>query len=176
MPELVQTKWLTLPEAAAYMRCSPRFLQEMVSNKRIAHSAFAGKTLFYQDNLDAFLLQHQVPVKLEEEAKKPDDDIADKETFEIVPDCNLARVNALIQELIERKERFVTGLGENLKEDLEQHQYKALSFKVYAQLSRWCWPNRDSSRERWVRPRIHQLSQILFGRVIERVSHPSYAR
>jgi len=176
VPENVHTKWLTLAEAAAYMRCSPRFLQEMVANKRIAHSSFAGKVLFHQDNLDALLFQHQVPVKPEDEAKKPDDDVAGKEAFEIVPDCDLARVNALIEELIQRKERFVSGLGENLKEDLERREYKTLSFKVYAQLSRWCWPNRDSSRERWVQPRVHELSRLLFGRVIERTSHPSYAR
>ncbi len=93
----------------------------------------------------------------------------------IKPDCDRARVEALVHELIAYGERFVTGLGKNLKQDLENSGYSWLSTQTYAQLSRWCHPNRYSSREQWVQPRVHEISTLLFGEVISRTPHPSYA-
>lgn len=90
-------------------------------------------------------------------------------------DCDRARVESLVHELIAYGERFVAGLGRNLKRDLENSGYLWLSMTVYAQLSRWCNPNRWSSREQWVQPRVHEISALLFGQVIARTSHPSYA-
>lgn len=90
-------------------------------------------------------------------------------------DCDRAQVESLVQELISYGERFVTGLVRNLKQDLENSGYKWLSTGTYAQLSRWCNPNRWSSREQWVQPRVHEISTLLFGQVISRTDHPSYA-
>jgi len=97
------------------------------------------------------------------------------ERMAVLPNCSRHEAAALITELIGYGERFVSGLGRNLKADLENSDYAWISTKVYAQLSRWCHPNRSSEREHWVIPRVHQLSQCLFGRVVERTSHPSYA-
>lgn len=97
------------------------------------------------------------------------------ERMAVLPNCSRHEAAALITELIGYGERFVSGLGRNLKADLENSDYAWVSTKVYAQLSRWCHPNRNSEREQWVIPRVHKLSQCLFGRVVERTSHPSYA-
>lgn len=174
MVNKVDSKWLTISQAAAYMRCSERFLRELVANRRIQHTIFAGKALFHQDRLDELLFSHEVPIKSVEEDKQKNDEEIAKDEYEIMPDFDRGKVDALVQELIERDEHFVTSLGKNLKRDLEEREYKTLSSKAYAQLSRWCWPNRNSSREKWVKPRTHQISKLLFGCVIERTRHPSY--
>lgn len=92
----------------------------------------------------------------------------------VLPGCARQEAASIVAELINYGERFVSGLGRNLGADLERSEYAWISTKVYAQLSRWCHPNRNSEREQWVIPRVHRLSQCLFGRVIERTSHPSY--
>lgn len=97
------------------------------------------------------------------------------ERVAVLVSCPRQEAASLITELIDYGERFVSGLGRNLKADLENSDYAWISTKVYAQLSRWCHPNRNSEREQWVIPRVHKLSQCLFGGVIERTSHPSYS-
>jgi hypothetical protein len=156
------------------MRCSERFLRELVANHQIPHTIFAGKVLFYQDKLDELLMSLEVPVNCVGVDNQQSDAEPAKGDYEIIPDCDQNKVGDLIQEMIERNEHFVTGLGKNLQKDLEERQYKTLSCKVYSQLSRWCWPNRNSSREEWVKPRARQISKLLFGRVIDRTRHPHY--
>lgn len=97
------------------------------------------------------------------------------ERIAISRDCSRQEVAALVAELIDYGERFVSGLGRNLKADLENSDFEWVSMRVYAQLSRWCHPNRHSEREQWVIPRAHQISRLLFGSVIDRTAHPSYA-
>ncbi len=79
-----------------------------------------------------------------------------------------AKVASLIAELISNGERWVTNLGRGLNQDLENSGYTWLSRKERARLSRWCNPNRWSSREQWVQPRAQALSLLLFGTVISR--------
>ncbi len=93
---------------------------------------------------------------------------------EVTPDCPRDKTAKLIAELIDYGERFVSGLGRNLKQDLENSDYAWLSTKTRAQLSRWCHPHRHSEREQWVIPRARELSDLLFGEVIDRTAHPSY--
>lgn len=92
----------------------------------------------------------------------------------IRPECERTTVAQLVTKLIDYGERFVSGLGRNLKQDLENSDYGWLSSKAYAQLSRWCHPNRYTDREAWVQPIAHQISTLLFGSVIHRTAHPSY--
>jgi hypothetical protein len=81
-----------------------------------------------------------------------------------------ATVATLIAELLSYGERWVANFGRGLKQDLESSGYAWLSRKERARLSRWCNPNRWSSREQWVQPRSHAISKLLFGSVIGRES------
>ncbi len=92
----------------------------------------------------------------------------------VIDECPRATVTSKLMELIDYGERFVSGLGHNLKRALENSDYRWLPTKEYAQLSRWCHPNRHTEREQWVIPRAHEISRALFGRVIDRTPHPSY--
>lgn len=94
---------------------------------------------------------------------------------QVCMNCNRARVESLVHELIAYGERFVAGVGRNLTQDLENSGYEWLSTVTYAQLSRWCHPHRRSSREQWVQPRVYEISTLLFGEVIARTQHASYA-
>ena len=170
----VSSKWLIIKEAAEYLRCSERYLREMVSNRQIPHTIFAGKVLFHQDKLDELLLNQEITVEPQEGVCQKTSPTLTKERVEIRPDCDRDKVNTIIKEFIDFDEHFVSGLAINLKKDLEKLKYHSLSPKVYAQLSRWCWPKRQSSREKWVQPKAHELSKLLFGKIIERTRHPSY--
>ena len=98
--------------------------------------------------------------------------IVASERVSVRRDCPRSEVASLLSELISYGERWVVNFGKALKEDLENSGYEWLSRRTYAQLSRWCFPERWSSREQWVQPRAHRISQLLFGRVIERQSDP----
>ncbi len=79
-----------------------------------------------------------------------------------------ANVGSLIAELVSYGERWVANLGRGLEQDLEDSNYTSLSRKERARLSRWCNPNRWSSREQWVQPRVREISLLLFGTIISR--------
>ena len=168
-----QSPWMTVEETADYLRCSLRFLQEKVANKEVPHTKFGGKALFHRSRIDEWM------ISMEEfhERQEEEESNAEIEQIEItiVPEVDRDKVKSLVQELIDFNERFVTGLGNNIAKDLKENNYKKLSLKSYAQLSRWCHPNRDTRRERKAKPIAHELSEQLFGRVIGRTKHPSYS-
>ena len=169
-----ESPWLTIEEAAEYLRCGLRYLREKVANKKIPHTKFGGKALFNKQRLDEWLLSLEEVPKADNQ--KANDGELETETFstEILSDCNYEKVNTLVQKLIDFNEHFVTRLGNNLANDLKKHDFQKLSLKVYAQLSRWCHPNRNTERERKVLPIAHEISRHLFGHVISRTKHPSY--
>lgn len=174
--EKVRTNWLTIPEAADYLRCGERILRELVANKRIPHCFFAGKALFHPARLDAFLLEREEPGELTKDESDEKGDLSE-DTRRIKPDCPRDEVDSLVEELIEYKqgkERFVNGLGRNLRGDMTDSNYELLSPEVFAQLSRWCHPRKPSPRNDWAQERVQRISQLMFGKVIDRVSHPSY--
>lgn len=167
--------WLNIEEVADHLRCSLRYLREKAANKEIPFTRFGGKALFNRQRIDDWMLEREETPgeseeKREQEATAPSLNL----DTSILPDCDRDKVSGLVQELIDFKEHFVTSLGNNLRKDLQEYNFQRLSDKVYSQVSRWCHPNRDSSRERKVKPIIHQLSESLFGCVIERTKHPSY--
>lgn len=92
----------------------------------------------------------------------------------VLPDCSRDEISRLTKEFKQNEDSFISRLGRNLEKDLEASGYTYLSPKVFAQLSRWCWPKRQSAREQWAQPRAQELSRLIFGVVIERVRHPSY--
>jgi hypothetical protein len=50
-----------------------------------------------------------------------------------------------------------------------KHGRGCLSVGTYKRLSRWATPHRWSEREQFVQPRAQRISEILFGRKIDRV-------
>jgi excisionase family DNA binding protein len=166
-----KSPWLTLSEAAEYLRCGERLLRELVINNQIPHINFAGKSLFYPARLDDWLL------KQEQSLQSASGSTISEEIRGIRPDCPREQVGALLQELASYKngcERWVKGMADNLREDLENYDFKMLSESVYAQLSRWCHPAKSSARNDWVAERAGRISMLLYDRIIDRVSHPSY--
>jgi len=176
MDKQVMSPWMTVEECSGYLRCSLRYMREKVANKEVPFTKFGGKALFNRKRIDAWMLSQeemsgQATVKIGEESTSSTSIDIDTQ---ILPDCDREKVNALVQQLVDFNEHFVTRLGQNLQRDLAEGEYKELSVKVYAQLSRWCHPNRNSERERKVKPIVHEISTACFGTVIERTKHPSY--
>ncbi len=172
--ETLGSNWLTIPEAANYLRCGERILRELVANKGVPHVVFAGKALFHPKRLDEWLLSQEKTGKTEQQKE---DAMLMEQKCKIKQPIQRKEVDSLIKELLEYKEGkecFVNGLGRNLQKDLQKSDYKYLSLKVYAQLSRWCHPRRRGEREKWTSNIARKLSVYLFGRVIDRISHPSY--
>ena len=171
-----KTNWLTIDEAATYLRCGERLLREMVSNQKIPHVMFAGKALFHRERLDAWLLSQEKPIEsIADETRVGS--LSNPEKFDIILTCPRDEIDSLITMLLkykEGKERFVNGLGRNLRRELDQSDYRSLPTKVYAQLSRWCHPRRHTEREKWAGDIARRISICLFGRVIDRTFHPSY--
>lgn len=163
-------KWMTIEEAADYLRCSLRYLREKAANREIPFTQFGGKALFHKSRIDEWMFSKEEVVK---EAKVVESGSVDIDT-NVQKNCNREEIDRLIQELIDFDEHFITGLGNNLKADLHNHDYGKLSEKIYAQLSRWCHPNRNSKREQKAQPIAQQISTELFGCVIPRTKHPSY--
>ena len=171
-----RTNWLTVAEAADYLRCGERILREFVTNKEIPHVVFAGKALFHPSRLDEWLLEQEQPCKPRIVDSQKDAELSE-DARRIKPDCPRDEVDSVIKELIQYKdgnERFVNGLGRNLKKDLMDFDYELLSPKVLAQLSRWAHPGKPSPRNDWAQERAQKISKLMFGKVIDRVSHPSY--
>jgi excisionase family DNA binding protein len=173
--EDVRSNWLTVSEAAEYLRCGERFLRELVATREVPHVTFAGKALFHHRRLDEWLLGQEQPVKLKKEESRENADI--EEACKISIDCPRHEVDSLVKELIQYKygkERFVNGLGKNLKRDLVEFNYEVLSPKVCAQLSRWCHPRKPSPRNDWAQERAQKISKLMFGKILDRFSRPSY--
>ena len=174
--EKPRTNWLTVPEASDYLRCGERILREFVTNKKIPHVVFAGKALFHPSRLDEWLLEQEQPCKPRIVDSQKDAELSE-DARRIKPDCPRDEVDSVIKELIQYKdgnERFVNGLGKNLRKDLMDLDYRLLSQKVFAQLSRWCHPRKTSHRNDWTQEIAQNISMLMFGKVIDRVSHPSY--
>ncbi|MDY0357194.1 MAG: excisionase family DNA-binding protein [Sedimentisphaerales bacterium] len=168
--------WMTIEECSKYLRCSTRYLKEKAANREIPFTLFGGKALFSRNRIDQWMQEREEPMNGPVPASAREGNAAEESDVDraILPDCARDEVDTLVEQLINFNEHFVTSLGNNLRKDLEAYEYKALSEKVYAQLSRWCHPNRKTRRELEVMPIAHQISTLLFGRVINRTRHPSY--
>lgn len=130
--------------------------------------------LFYRTMGSPTATGHKGQVKPTRRYSKSEDSVSRKIDTIVLSDIDRQKVDSLIQELIDYKEKFVSGLGNNLLNDLSQSNFEKLSEKVYAQLSRWCHPKRKSERERWAKEKAAQISVLLYGRVIDRIKHSSY--
>ena len=174
--ETPKTNWLTIPEAATYLRVGERFLRELIARKEIPHTLFASKALLYPSRLDEWLLAKEEPVNSIKSDTEKSAELSE-DNRRIRADCPRRQVNSLIGNLIHYKngkERFVNGLGRNLEKDLAESGYTLLSPSVYSRLSRWAHPKKHSPRNDFVQRIAQEISELLFGRVIDRVSYPSY--
>ncbi|MGA2323233.1 MAG: helix-turn-helix domain-containing protein [Sedimentisphaerales bacterium] len=172
----IRSNWLTIPEAAEYLRCGERFLRELVASRRIPHVLFAGKVLFCTDSLDTWLLEQEINASSQKDSRTDRRHIPE-DMRKIKTDCQRDQVENQIAELLnykKGKERWVNGLGKNLSKDLAEQDYRELSEPVYAQLSRWCHPLKPSPRNNWVQTRAKKIAELLFGRDIDRGTYPSY--
>jgi excisionase family DNA binding protein len=170
MADIKDVNWMTIEETADYLRCSLRYLRDKVANREIPFTQFAGKALFHKSRIDEWMFSQEEPVS---DVNASESDSTEIDTT-IKSDCDREKIDGLIQELIDFAEHFVSGLGNNLKADLEENDYQCLSEKVYAQLSRWCHPNRNTKREQRAKPIAQKISEALYGNVIQRTKHPSY--
>lgn len=159
-------KWLTVAEAAEYLRCGERAIRTHMANDAIPHTVFAGKALFHVDRLDDWLFSM-------ERGTGETGQVIEAE-IPVQADHDHDKVDKLVAELLSDGDGWVARLGTNLQKDLDESGHASLSAKTYAQLSRWCHPKRLTAREKWVKPRVHEISRLLFGRVIDRTQHPSY--
>lgn len=166
---LDMAKWLILEEAAEYLRCTVEELKEEINRKRVPFSMFKGRQLFNTDRLDEWLLGQEVSPSTNTSSKKT----VSKEDVAILPDCDQKKVDLLIVKLIEynnRNEIFVNSFGEQLKGNLVGSEYKELSKKTYERLSKWCWPKQSSPRNDAVQEIAREISEMLYGKVIERIN------
>lgn len=126
--------------------------------------------LFYRTMSSPVTTNHKDQVKPARSYPKSEASVDEQIDTTILSDIDKLKVGSLIQELIDYKEKFVSGLGNNLLNDLSQSNFKKLSEKVYAQLGRWCHPKRKSERERWAKEKAAQISVLLYGKVIDRIA------
>ncbi len=94
-------------------------------------------------------------------------------TYPVKQGCPRDQVEELIDQLLSRYEHgranSTKELPSALRKDLADSDYRSITAKTYAQLSRWCYPERWSDREMYVRRIAVRLSEMLFGEVIPRV-------
>ena len=77
------------------------------------------------------------------------------------------KLRILVKQLMEKG--WAVTLAKEIKKQLLDNQGKGLSVSTYKRLSRWAHPYRFTEREQFVKPRAEEISELLFGHVIERV-------
>jgi hypothetical protein len=89
-------------------------------------------------------------------------------TREVAGD-DLRELNAILGELKERG--WAVTLANEIHQQIIERKAdrKCLTVATYSRLSKWITPHRGSRRERFVKPRAQRISEILFGRPIDRI-------
>lgn len=90
-----------------------------------------------------------------------------KDAVKIKSDFDREKLKSLLIQL--RETNYAVTLCRELEVELLEDQLPHLSFPVYNRLSRWVSPNRDTKREQTVKPIVTQISQLVFGKAIERI-------
>lgn len=68
-----------------------------------------------------------------------------------------------------RSENAAITLAEEIEQQLCELNRRVLTVDTYKRLGRWCHPHRWTEREKRIQPLARRLSELLFGRVIERI-------
>ena len=105
---------------------------------------------------------------------------SEKDIANAAPDDLIPTAKSLQPEEIEELKSIISDLerkgwgatlGEEIKRQVVENQKdeKAIRISTYKRLSRWVTPYRWSKREKFVKPQAERISEILFGRRIDRV-------
>lgn len=105
---------------------------------------------------------------------------SEKDMANAAPDDLIPIIKSLQPEEIEELKSIISDLkskgwgatlGEEIKRQVAENlqDEKTVRVSTYKRLSRWVTPYRWSERERFVKPRAERISEILFGRRIDRV-------
>lgn len=90
-----------------------------------------------------------------------------KDAVQIKNEFDRDQLKSLLLKL--RETSYAVTLCREIEMELIENHFPHLSFPVYKRLSRWISPNRFTKREQTVKPIATQISQLLFGKIIERV-------
>ncbi len=83
------------------------------------------------------------------------------------PQFDRTRLNALLATL--QATNCARALEKELRLQLVTAPVKGLAMPTFERLGRWCHPKRWTDREKIVQPIAHQISTVLFGKVIDRI-------
>lgn len=100
-----------------------------------------------------------------------DADIASAAGFDVVPvagELDQGQLRRLLDRI--RKENAAFTLAEEIEQQLCERGLRTLTVETYKRLGRWCHPHRWTEREKRIQPLARQLSELLFGRVIDRIA------
>jgi hypothetical protein len=83
----------------------------------------------------------------------------------------MEELKSIIGDLENNKDGWGSTLGTEIKRQVIENQQgeKSIRVSTYKRLSRWVTPYRWSEREKFVKPKAERISEILFGRRIDRV-------
>ena len=105
---------------------------------------------------------------------------SEKDMANAAPDDLIPITKSLQPEEIEELKSIISDLeskgwgvtlGEEIKRQVVENlqDEKTIRVSTYKRLSRWVTPYRWSERERFVKPRAQRISELLFGRGINRI-------
>jgi len=128
--------------------------------------------LTISETLRAFIPKIYLP---ESKIVTKESEIATANPGDIVPvreltESDIKELNTILKELKEEK-KWASTLAIEIRRQIidKKSPKKFLTIGTYKRLSRWITPNRWSEREKFVKPRAQRISEILFGREINRI-------
>jgi len=98
------------------------------------------------------------------------DDIRSASIHDLVPiqdSVDRDKIELLIQKLI--KKGWAITLAKEIKKQLLDKNGDSLTVHTYKRLSRWVHPYRQTEREEYVYNVVSKISEILFGKEIDRI-------
>jgi len=99
-----------------------------------------------------------------------DGDIASAAGFDLVPISkghDRDQLRGLLEQI--RGENAAFTLAEEIDQQLCESDSRALTVETYKRLGRWCHPHRWTEREKRIQPLARRLSELLFGKLIDRI-------
>ena len=157
----MERRWISRMEAAQYLHTELERVDELVSKGILKRSLFDGKELFFVEHLDQFLLDLQ-------EESIPSFMAQDRSPLEVRPDCRREQVERLIARIRSEDEnpgQRAKTLARELSDALVESDFRSVPTEVAERLARWCSPRKV---EAFVAPLAREISQLLFGRILER--------
>ncbi len=97
-------------------------------------------------------------------------DIRNAKPSDLVPcsaSVNRKKLSRLLKAV--KEERAALTLAKEIRCHILARDSNHLTVSTYKRLGRWCHPRRWTGREKRIKPLARQISEVLFGRVIDRV-------